>query len=52
MSERWYIKFALDAYTIGLVEFPSPVDEDDVREWARQWEGVPQLPESFQCWPA
>jgi hypothetical protein len=50
-SAAWYIKFPLDAYALGPVRFETPVDESQVREYARKWEGVTRLPQGFECWP-
>jgi len=51
-SAKWYIKFPLDAYALGPVDFKRPVGERKVREWARSFEGVKRVPYGFQCWPA
>lgn len=55
-SWKWYIKFPLDAYALGPVEFnrkeyEKPPNEKDVREYACDWEGVKRLPRGFECWP-
>ena len=50
-SYRWYIKFPLDAYAIGPIEFNRFVGEKEVREYARQFDGIKRLPRGFQCWP-
>ena len=50
-SMRWYIKFPLDAYALGPVDFGLPVGEKEVREYARRFDGVKRLPRGFQCWP-
>ena len=49
-SKAWYIKFPLDAYAMGPVRFEEPVDEQEVREYARKFAGVTQLPDEFECW--
>jgi hypothetical protein len=54
---KWFIKFPLDAYALGPVcfdyrDYDLPPAEKDVREYARQWEGVKRLPQGFECWPA
>lgn len=51
-SKRWYIKFPLDAYALGPVEFENPVVEKEVRQYAREFEGCSRLPKGFECWPA
>ena len=51
-AKRWYIKFPLDVYAMGPVEFENSVGEKEVRKYARKWEGVKRLPMGFQCWPA
>ena len=51
-AKRWYLKFPLDAYALGPVEFEKPVDEQEARKYARKFEGVTRLPRGFQCWPA
>jgi hypothetical protein len=48
----WYIKFPLDAYALGPVQFEKPVEEKEVREYARKFDGISRLPRGFQCWPA
>ena len=47
----WYVKFPLDAYALGPLEFSEPVSEKEVREWARSLDKVERLPRGFQCWP-
>lgn len=54
---KWFIKFPMDAYALGPVyfdrhEYDQAPDEKDVREYARQWEGVKRLPQGFECWLA
>lgn len=54
---KWFIKFPMDAYALGPVyfdhrDYDEAPDEKDVREYARQWEGVKRLPQGFECWPA
>jgi len=50
--KKWYIKFPMDAYALGPVEFKKPVDEREVRRFAREYEGnIKRLPRGFQCWP-
>jgi len=49
-AKRWYIKFPMDAYAMGPVEFKEPVNERAVRKYAREFEGVNRLPVGFQCW--
>jgi hypothetical protein len=49
---KWYIKFPLDVYALGPVEFVNPVGEKEVRKYAREFEGCTRLPNGFQCWPA
>jgi len=51
-AKRWYIKFPLDAYAMGPIDFEKEVNEKFVREYTRKWEGVKRLPQGFQCWPA
>jgi hypothetical protein len=51
MSKAWYIKFPMDAYALGPVRFEKPVDEKQVREYARAFEGCKRLPTGFECWP-
>jgi hypothetical protein len=51
-AKRWYIKFPLDVYALGPVEFEKPVGEKKVREYAREFEGCKRLPRGFQCWIA
>ncbi len=51
-ATRWFIKFPLDAYAMGPVEFPKPVHEGEVREYARKFDGCKRLPNGFQCWKA
>lgn len=51
-SKRWYMKFPLDAYALGPVHFGKPVNEREVRAFARLFEGCERLPRGFQCWPA
>jgi len=51
-AKRWYLKFPLDAYALGPVDFDKPVNEQKAREYARKFEGVTRLPRGFQCWPA
>jgi hypothetical protein len=48
----WYILFPQDAYALGPVRFEKPVNEQAVRQWAREWDGLTRLPVGFQCWPA
>jgi hypothetical protein len=55
-SWKWFIKFPADAYALGPVYFDpdkysEAPNEKDVREYARQWEGVKRLPRGFECWP-
>ena len=50
-SKLWYIKFPLDAYALGPLRFLDPVEEPEVRKWARKFEGCKRLPRGFQCWP-
>lgn len=50
-AKKWYIKFPLDAYALGPINFYDEVNEQKVREWARKFEGVKRLPNGFQCWP-
>ena len=33
-------------------EYDKPPCEKEVRDYAREWEGVKKLPKGFQCWPA
>jgi len=49
-SKAWYIKFPLDAYALGPMRFPEPVDEKEVRQQTRELEGCKRLPIGFQCW--
>lgn len=49
-SKAWYIKFPMDAYALGPVRFPKEVGEEEVKAYAREWEGVKRLPNGFQCW--
>jgi hypothetical protein len=49
---RWYVKFPLDAYAMGPVDFHDEATEKEVRQWARKWEGVKRLPRGFACWKA
>ena len=51
-AKRWYIKFPLDVYALGPVEFEQPVKEKEVRIYARKFEGCSRLPNGFKCWPA
>jgi len=51
-AKKWYIKFPLDAYALGPVEFDKPVGEKEVREYARKFEGCKRLPRGFECWVA
>ncbi len=51
-AKRWYIKFPLDAYALGPVEFIGKVGENKVRKYARDFVGCKRLPIGFQCWPA
>jgi hypothetical protein len=48
---KWYIKFPLDAYALGPVEFDHEVDEQEVRQYARDFDGCKRLPIGFECWP-
>ena len=50
-SRKWYVKFPLDAYALGPVDFKKEVNVGTVRAWARWFEGVRRLPHGFQCWP-
>ncbi len=50
-SKKWYIKFPLDAYAMGPIEFREPVDEEYVRKYAREFSGCKRLSHSFSCWP-
>ena len=49
-SKSWYIKFPCDAYAMGPVRFPKPVDEKEVRAYARKFDGTKRLPAGFECW--
>jgi len=51
-ATRWFIKFPLDCYALGPVEFPKPVNEKAVREYARKFDGCKRLPNGFECWKA
>jgi len=51
MRNKWYIKFPADAYAIGPIEFPQSVNEKEVRQYARDFEGCTRLPIGFECWP-
>lgn len=50
-ANRWFIKFPLDAYAMGPVDFGKPVGIEAVRKYAREWEGIKRLPRGFECWP-
>ena len=50
-AKRWYIKFPLDAYALGPVNFDKEVGEQEVREYARKLDGCVILPQGFVCWP-
>jgi hypothetical protein len=49
-SNAWYIKFPCDAYAMGPVRFSKPVDEKEVRAYARKFSGLTRLPAGFECW--
>jgi len=51
-AKKWYIMFPADAYAMGPVEFDKPVGEKEVRDYAREFEGVKRLPQGFSCWVA
>ena len=56
-SWKWYIHFPQDAYALGPVyfekrDYTKPPNERDVRQYAREWEGVKRLPTGFSCWSA
>ena len=51
MCNKWYIKFPMDAYALGPVDFGKPVSEKEVRQYARDFEGCKRLPIGFECWP-
>lgn len=51
-AKRWFIKFPLDPYALGPVEFEKKVGEREAREFARNFDGCRRLPAGFQCWPA
>ena len=50
-SKAWFIKFPLDAYALGPINFDIPVPETIVRRFAREMDGAKRLPIDFQCWP-
>jgi len=52
LARRWYVKWPLDFYALGPVDFDKPVGERTVRKQQREWEGVSRLPKRFECWPA
>ena len=47
----WYIKFPMDAYALGPVEFDHEATEQEAREYAREFDGCKRLPVGFECWP-
>ena len=47
---KWYIKFPLDAYAMGPIDFHIDDTEKEVRQYAREFEGVTRLPRGFECW--
>ena len=49
-AKAWYIKFPLDVYAMGPIRFENPLNEKEVKEYARQFEGCSKLPRGFQCW--
>ncbi len=49
-AKKWYIKFPLDAYAMGPIEFREPVDERRIRKYAREFSGYKRLPHGFSCW--
>jgi len=49
-AKRWYIKFPLDVYALGPVDFENPVGETEVRKYAREFSGCSRLPKGFECW--
>jgi hypothetical protein len=49
---KWYIKFPADAYAMGPIDFSAEDGEKEVRQYAREFEGVKRLPKGFECWLA
>jgi hypothetical protein len=49
-SKAWYISFPCDAYALGPIRFDHEADEQEVRQYARNWAGVTRLPNGFECW--
>jgi len=49
-SKAWYIMFPCDVYALGPVRFNDPVDETEVRKYARKFSGHKRLPKAFHCW--
>lgn len=49
---KWYIKFPLDAYAMGPIDFHKDDTEKEVRQYAREFEGCKRLPRGFECWRA
>jgi hypothetical protein len=49
-SKAWYIKFPMDAYALVPIRFEEEVGVEQVRAYARKFEGCKRLPENFECW--
>jgi len=50
-SLKWYIRLPNKMYAFGPVVFEEPVDETELRKYARSYFGVTRLPKRFECWP-
>jgi len=50
--KKWYIKFPLDAYAMGPIDFLKDDGEKEVRAYAREFDGCARLPKGFECWIA
>ena len=51
ISNRWYVKFPLDAYALGPFEFTRSVCTRACRAYVRRWAGIRRLPRGTQVWP-